>query len=74
MAQDGENRGDTPLPLPDGTPPWITSELVSHTVALWSRYSPRPLKLEDAVDMLVQVGELYEVLGLSSPNTEEDRP
>ncbi len=73
MGRGDEHHGGLPPLLPTGTPPWITPDLVSQTMAVWSRYSPRPLGVEDAVEMLVQVGELYEVLGLIAAQTEESQ-
>ncbi|MCZ2342333.1 MAG: hypothetical protein LC104_11135 [Bacteroidales bacterium] len=58
---------DRHLPrLPTETPAWITPELVQHTMRLWSRYEPRPVTSEDAVEMILHVGELFEALGLTS--------
>ncbi len=66
---------DEHLPfLPAETPTWITPDLVQHTIRLWSRYEPRPVTSEDAVEMILHIGELFEALGLASADSKEARP
>ncbi len=48
--------------LPAGTPPWITPELVSHTLEVWGPRYRTPLTPEDAVAILISVARLLATL------------
>jgi hypothetical protein len=47
-------------------PDWITPELIARTLHVWQKRSPTLLTEADAVDMLITVGRLADVL-MSSP-------
>ena len=50
------------LPLPSGTPSWITWSLIQQTLEVWqSRYS-QPLTTADAISILTGGGRLMRVL------------
>lgn len=50
------------LPLPPGTPSWITWSLIQQTLEVWqSRYS-QPLTTADAISILTGGGRLMRVL------------
>lgn len=59
------------LTLPAGTPAWITSDLVSRTIFTWQPYYREPLDVEQAIDMILAVGRLTEVM--SEPHHETFR-
>lgn len=48
--------------IPAATPAWITPELVAHTLRVWQPYYRERLTVADAVDIIVRVGRLCEVL------------
>ena len=58
---------DDDIVVPDGTPEWITPELIRETIATWQPFYSDSLTPEDAVTMLTSVGRLFAVLsrGLS---------
>jgi hypothetical protein len=43
-------------------PGWITPELIAETLTTWQPYYPEPLTNDDAVEMLLTIGNLYRVL------------
>jgi hypothetical protein len=45
-----------------GAPRWITSELIADTIETWRPYYARRLTEADAVEILVSVGELADIL------------
>ena len=57
-----------PSPLPQAAPArplslaWITDDLVRYTQEVWSEYSDRPISEDEAVEMLLSVKRLAEVL------------
>ena len=67
-------RGNSPAPfpldghvaasiMPAGAPSWITAELVEETVRVWQPYYEQPLTHDDAVAMMLNVGELFDAIG-----------
>ena len=53
--------------VPPGVPKWITPDLISETLAVWApKYEKRGVMLttEDAIEILVNVGALADVLGV----------
>jgi hypothetical protein len=48
--------------VPPGAPSWITSDLVADTIRVWQRYYEAPLTPDDALEMIVNVGQLLNVL------------
>ena len=49
--------------LPPGTPPWITPELVQDTIDTWQPYYADDLTIVDALEILMSVGNLIDILG-----------
>lgn len=54
-----------PFAMPPGTPSWIDEELVKETIRVWQPYHRGPLTPEDAVEILLNVGQLFGALGLA---------
>ncbi|MDA8377075.1 MAG: hypothetical protein M0Z50_08460 [Planctomycetia bacterium] len=48
-------------------PSWITPDLISETIRAWQPYYAQPLTVQDAIGILIGVGNLFSVLsGVSS--------
>lgn len=58
--------GDVPHKTLVGTPSWITPELVASTLGVWQPHYDAPLTEQDAFEILIQVGRLFDVLEVSS--------
>jgi len=56
--------------VPPGAPSWVTESLIRITIETWQPFANRPLTPEDALAMLINIGQLYDAVGLTSP--EED--
>ena len=48
--------------VPPGAPSWITSELIAETIRVWQPKYQKPLSPDDAVEILVNVGRLLEII------------
>ena len=48
--------------IPPGAPCWVTSELIQETIKIWQPYYVESLTDSDALDMIVSVGRLLDVL------------
>ena len=48
--------------IPPGAPPWITEEDIAETIAVWQPYSKTPLDEDDALEILVNVRQLLELM------------
>ena len=62
-------------PKPDSIlpPRWITSERIANTRTTWQPYYSETLTDEDAIEMLLTVGNLYRVLaGADDDESEEE--
>jgi hypothetical protein len=57
---------------PPGAPGWVTEELVAQTLETWQSLADRLLTPNDALAMLINISQLFEVVGLTSP--EENDP
>ena len=53
-------------------PKWITPERISETIRVWQPYCKERLTEDDAVEMLVNVGRLGEVLLAISERQERE--
>jgi hypothetical protein len=53
------------LAVPDGVPDWITVDLIRQTLETWQHYYQDSLSVEDAITMILNVGQLFRVLGRS---------
>jgi hypothetical protein len=49
---------------PAGSPDWISEELIAQTLETWQPHADRPLTPDDALAMLINVGELFVAAGL----------
>jgi hypothetical protein len=67
-----DDRPPQHMELPQGTPPWITTDLISQTLRAWQPLSTKHLTEEDAVAILLNVGHLYEAVGLMAPDDIEE--
>ena len=47
--------------LPADAPSWLTEELVLKTLEVWQPFYDRELIVEDAVAMIMGVGQIYDV-------------
>jgi hypothetical protein len=51
-----------PGDVPPGSPSWVTSDLIADTIRVWQPYYRTPLTSADALEMIMNVGQLFEVL------------
>jgi len=49
------------ITITPGTPRWITEELIADTLRVWQPYYKEALTVDDAVEILVNVTNLFEV-------------
>ena len=61
-------------PVLHGLPKWITPELIADTVHVWQPYYTEPLTANDAIGILMGVGNLFTVLSGSSHHETFRRP
>ena len=52
----------SPPVIPAGTPAWVTSGLVAHTLRVWQPRYSTPLSVEDAIDMILGASRLVRIL------------
>ena len=48
--------------VPPGAPGWVTAELIGQTINVWSPRFGRALTTDEALDIIMSVGELNRVL------------
>ena len=48
--------------VPPGAPRWVTEERIAHTLRVWQPYYKKELTPQDALEMVMNVTELFEVL------------
>lgn len=48
--------------VPAGAPAWVTSELLDQTIKVWQPYDQHALTAQDALEMMLNVGHLFDVL------------
>ena len=48
--------------VPPGLPKWITAELIADTLLVWQPYYKEKLTTADAVEIMMNVSRLYDVL------------
>ena len=53
--------------VPPGVPAWVTPELIAETLRVWQPYYAAPLTPDDAVGIILTVGQLFRVLSSGSP-------
>jgi hypothetical protein len=54
-----ERRG---VGIDPNVPAWITPELIEQTIKVWQPYYTSPLQPDDAVTMILGVGQLFDTL------------
>ncbi len=54
------------LPVPAGAPRWVTPELLADTLRVWQPYYGN-LTSHDALSIITNVGNLFDVLRSSKP-------
>lgn len=45
--------------LPDDAPAWISEELIRETLRVWQPYYAHPLTVDEAIEMISNVGRLF---------------
>lgn len=52
-----------PSTRPIGAPAWVTAELLAETIAAWQPYYAEDLTADDALEILLVAGRLFDALG-----------
>ena len=52
--------------VPPGAPGWVSESLIHTTIETWQPFANRPLTPDDALTMLINVGELFVAAGLTA--------
>lgn len=60
--------------VPEGAPRWVTPELIEQTLRVWQPYYESPLIPEDALEMIMSVGRLVDVLARGDGHEAVRRP
>jgi hypothetical protein len=55
---------------PRGAPDWVTAELLAETIAAWQPYYADDLTADQALEILLAAGRLFEALGDSQDEEE----
>jgi hypothetical protein len=50
------------VPVPAGAPGWVTPELLAQTLRVWQPDYEHTLTVEDVLEMMLNVGQLFDVL------------
>lgn len=48
--------------IPAGAPPWVTEEDIAETIWVWQPFYEQPLTEDDALEILVNVRSLFDVI------------
>ena len=51
--------------MPGGSPSWVDPDLIAETIRVWQPYYPQPLTPDAALDILINVGQLYDALAMT---------
>ncbi|MGO9115167.1 MAG: hypothetical protein ACLP9L_38635 [Thermoguttaceae bacterium] len=51
-----------PPAVPPGAPSWVTPDLIADTIRVFQPKCPVPLTTEDALEMILNAGQLLDVL------------
>jgi hypothetical protein len=54
--------------VPPGAPRWVTAELIEHTLRVWQPYYAERLTFDDALEMILNVAALGELLREKTKN------
>lgn len=57
-----------PPEVPEGAPPWVTPELIAHTLRVWQPFYQAQLIPEDALEIIMSVGRITELLASADGN------
>ena len=57
--------------VPNGAPDWVTVELITYTIEVWQPYYRDRLTADDALEMLLNAGQLLRVLA-DSPSDDRE--
>ena len=68
------NKSALDTALLQGLPSWITTDLISETIQVWQPYYAQPLTFQDAIGILLSVGNVFAVLSGSSSHETVRRP
>lgn len=60
--------------MPAGMPSWITAELVQLTIKVWQPFYRVQLTIEEAVQIILNAGRLFGVLGVDRGRRRVDDP
>lgn len=75
-SQDTKQPSNEPetVRVPAGAPCWVTLELIEHTLRVWQPYYEIQLISEDALEIIMGVGRLVEVLSCGDDDEAVRRP
>lgn len=59
--------------VPPGTPSWVTADLIESTIRVWQPFYSHQLIPEDALEMIMAVDRLFEVMSRESGHEEVRR-
>lgn len=51
-----------PILVPAGAPSWVTVELLNETLRVWQPYYDTPLRVDDALEILLQSAALCRLI------------
>jgi hypothetical protein len=57
--------------LPPGAPAWVTTELLASAIAVWQPYYSELLTDQEALDLVLGVGRLFDALGDADESAQE---
>lgn len=72
--QSDRTRKPLPLTLPAGAPRWVTVELIEHTIRVWQPFYRDQLIPEDALEIIMGIGRMVEVLSSGGDHETVRRP
>ena len=48
--------------VPPGAPPWVSRELIEHTLRIWQPFYIAPLMPEDALEIIMSADRMFELV------------
>ena len=72
--QSDRSRKPLSLTLPAGAPQWVTIELIEHTIRVWQPFYRDQLIPEDALEIIMGIGRMVEVLSSGGDHETVRRP
>lgn len=61
LSDCGNNLASRPV-VPVGAPDWVTPQLIQDTLDTWNSHYAEALKPEDALEILINVNNLFQVI------------